>query len=154
MNSSEGEAVKREVWIAASSEVVFEYLTNPAMLTRWLGIRAEVKAEPGGQFTIDVNGRDLIRGEYLEIEPPRRIVFTWGFEGGLPPAGSTTVEITLTPENDGTRVCLVHRGLEGKTRDAHAEGWTHYLSRLAKAGQGEDPGPDPRARPDYRHGAV
>ena len=63
---------------------------------------------------------------------------------GLPP-GSTIVEITLQPHAGGTRLHLLHRGLAGPMADAHAGGWANYLSRLAVAATGEDPGADPLA---------
>jgi uncharacterized protein YndB with AHSA1/START domain len=49
----------------------------------------------------------------VAVEPDRRIVFTWGYEGDgqAVPAGSSTVEITLEPVADGTEVRLRHSGL-------------------------------------------
>jgi uncharacterized protein YndB with AHSA1/START domain len=86
-----------------------------------------------------------VLGEYLEVEPPHRVVFTWGFEGPDPiaEAGSTRVEVTLERDGDGTRLTLFHHGLPERTRDAHAEGWAHYLARLAPAAAGRAPEPDP-----------
>jgi hypothetical protein len=74
-------------------------------------------------------------------------VFTYGWdrpEVEVPP-GSTTVEITLEPIATGTRLRLVHHGLAGPMADAHAGGWSNYLTRLAAAAAGRDPGPDPLA---------
>jgi uncharacterized protein YndB with AHSA1/START domain len=79
-----------------------------------------------------------MRGEFLEMDPPKRVVFSWGFDEaaiGVPPGGST-VEVTLTPTDAGTRVRLVHRGLSpSATRDA-AGGWTIMLDRLRSAVDG------------------
>jgi len=82
------------------------------------------------------------------------VVFSWGWEGGghgLSP-GSTTVEIDLLPERGGTRLRLRHSGLRGDNRTRHQQGWTHYAARLALAAAGRDPGPDPLASPETRHG--
>ena len=60
------------------------------------------------------------------------------------PPGSTTIEIDLVPDGDGTTVHFTHRDLP--TEDAagkHAHGWGHYLERLATAAAGGDPGADP-----------
>ena len=77
----------------------------------------------------------------------RDVVFTFGWEaeGSPVPPGSTTVEITLIPDGDGTRVRLVQRGLPDEIRAGSAEGWDHYLPRLAIAAEGGAPGPDPWA---------
>jgi len=72
------------------------------------------------------------------------VVFTFGWEQQdhpIPP-GSTTVEITLHPEGDKTRVRLVHSGLPDDAVDDHGRGWAHYLERLAVCATGGDPGPD------------
>jgi hypothetical protein len=71
-------------------------------------------------------------------------------EHGIPP-GSTTVEITLHPEGDKTRLRLVHRDLPEDAIGDHTEGWDHYLGRLAVAASGGDAGPDiapPGGHPD------
>ena len=69
----------------------------------------------------------------------------WEEGAGSPlPAGSTTIEIDLVPEGDGTTVRFTHRDLP--TEDAaerHAHGWGHYLGRLATVAGGGDPGRDP-----------
>jgi activator of Hsp90 ATPase-like protein len=80
---------------------------------------------------------------------PYRLVFTWGWEDSseLPP-GSSTVEITLVPDGDGTLIRLRHTGLPSEeSRALHAAGWSHYLERLSLAAAGRDPGPDPLAAP-------
>jgi uncharacterized protein YndB with AHSA1/START domain len=83
------------------------------------------------------------------VVPHSRVVFTWGWEGDsspLPP-GSSKVEVSLIPDGDGTIVRLRHLGLSPEQRQAHAEGWEHYMPRLALAAAGGDPGPDPSAPP-------
>ncbi len=139
--------VEREVRIAASPETIFPFFADVTKMTRWKGKSAALDARPGGLYRVDVNGRDTARGEYVEITPFTRVVFTWGWEGeGHPvPPGSTTVEISLTPDGDETLVRLRHYGLAAEHQQQHAEGWTHYLGRLIQAAEGSDPGPDPQA---------
>jgi uncharacterized protein YndB with AHSA1/START domain len=61
-------------------ETVFRYFTDPARMVQWKGIGATLEARPGGVYRVDINGRDVIRGRYVEVDPPRRVVFTFGWE--------------------------------------------------------------------------
>jgi uncharacterized protein YndB with AHSA1/START domain len=142
---SAAEPLRHEVRIDAPPEVVFPYFTDPARMVDWMGVAALLDPRPGGALRIDTNGRDVVLGEFVEVEPPRRVVFTWGFDGATPmiAAGSTRVEVTLEPDGDGTLLVLRHHGLRGAPRDAHDEGWTHYLARLVRVAVGDAPGRDP-----------
>jgi uncharacterized protein YndB with AHSA1/START domain len=144
----------KEVFIDAPPSVVFQFLTDPAKMIRWMGIKAEIDPQPGGMYRLDPNGRDVIRGEYLEVIPDSRVVFTWGWEepGHGVPVGSTSVEIDLQAEGQGTRLRLTHRQLPPAEREKHAFGWTHYLGRLKTISEGFQPGPDSFADPGMRHG--
>jgi uncharacterized protein YndB with AHSA1/START domain len=147
----------KEIYIEAPPSVVFQFLTDPAKMIRWMGIQAEIDPTPGGIYRLDPNGRDVIRGEYLEVIPDSRVVFTWGFEKpspGMPAvlAGSTKVEIDLQAEGKGTRVRLTHHLLRPEAGERHALGWAHYLGRLKTISEGSDPGPDPFADLSVRHG--
>jgi Activator of Hsp90 ATPase homolog 1-like protein len=84
-------------------------------------------------------------GEFVEVDPPRRIAFTWGWEAEtlVVPPQSTAVEVSFTPEGDETVVRVVHRRLPPPAVDFHRAGWDHYLGRLSIAAGGGDPGPDP-----------
>src|SRR5207244_11206229 len=107
-----GEAGEREIRIGARPETVFSYLTEPEKLMRWMGVSAELDPSPGGGFRVNVTGGDIAAGSYVEVAPHHRVVFTWGWEGdgsALAP-GASTVEITLTPDGDGTIVRLRHPG--------------------------------------------
>jgi uncharacterized protein YndB with AHSA1/START domain len=140
-----GDAVECEIRVAAAPETVFPYFTDPALATRWKGIEATLDPRPGGVYRVKVHEGNVAKGEYVEVDPPRRVVFTWGWEheDTLVEAGTSTVEIELIPDGEGTLVRLVHRDLPAEARDSHAMGWRHYLARLAIAGAGGDPGPDP-----------
>jgi uncharacterized protein YndB with AHSA1/START domain len=137
--------------IEAPPETVYLYFTEPERFRAWLGTDAELDPQPGGEYRIRLTNNSGVSacGRYVELDPPRRVVFTWGFEGleGLPP-GASTVEVTLTRDDDATVVRLVHRGLDGRELcDFHVWGWDIGLDRLVIAGVGGDPGPYPHA--DY-----
>jgi uncharacterized protein YndB with AHSA1/START domain len=133
----------RELRIEASPEIVFRHFTDPARMAHWMGVDHKLDPVPGGLFRVDVNGRDVAVGEYVEVDPPRRIVFTWGWQesADLPP-GSTTIEVDLVPDGKATLLQFTHRGLPPGALEQHAIGWDHYLPRLVLAGAGGDPGPD------------
>jgi len=96
-----------------------------------------------------MNGRDVILGTYLEIDRPRRVVMTFGWDAPEPliPPGSTRVEVDLIDEGESTLVRLTHRGLPAEAAEQHTTGWEHYLERLVVAGEGGDPGADPWLNP-------
>lgn len=147
VKADEGPALEVETRVRARPETVFAFFTDPDKYRHWMGIDAELDPRPGGVYRVNVTGQNVVRGEYLEIDPPRRIVFTWGFEHDthLPP-GSTTVEVTLHEDGDATIVRVRHSGLPtDQSRAEHEQGWQHYLQRLSVAGSGGDPGPDPLA---------
>jgi uncharacterized protein YndB with AHSA1/START domain len=108
-------------------------------MVRWMGEYADLQPERGGRFAVDITGR-AVRGEYVELDPPHRLVISWGYAGSddVPP-GSSTVEVRLIATGGGTRVELEHRDLPEPSVRGHAVGWRHYLARLAL----KDPGPDP-----------
>jgi uncharacterized protein YndB with AHSA1/START domain len=131
--------------IDATPEEVFPYFIDAERFVRWMGDWAKLEPTAGGVFAADINGVP-IRGEYVVVEPPHRVVFTWGSAGNaVLPAGSTTVEVTLNPDGDSTLLELVHRDLPDEEAPKHATGWAHYLARVATAAGGGDPGPDPWA---------
>jgi uncharacterized protein YndB with AHSA1/START domain len=147
--TTETTAVEREVAIAASPETVWQFLVDEEKATRWMGESASFDLRPGGLYRVGVIPGHTARGEFVELDPPRRLVFTWGWEPGpdgpnpVPP-GTSTIEIELIPEGDGTTLRFVHRDLPTtKTAESHAHGWDHYLDRLATVAGGGDAGADP-----------
>lgn len=148
------EPLIKEIYIEAAPEIVFEFLTDPKKMIRWMGLTVDIDPRPGGIYRLDPNGRDVIRGTYIEVVPNSRIVFTWGFEGTghAIDAGATMVEITLQPKDNGTQLRLVHRELPPEMREKHTHGWDHYLGRLKSVTEGVEPGPDPYATLDVHHG--
>jgi uncharacterized protein YndB with AHSA1/START domain len=136
--------IQVETRISAPPEVVFAYFVDPDLYQRRKAKTAELDARPGGLYRVLMPSGDRVRGEYVAVEPPHRVVFTWGFEGNtdLPP-GSSTVEITLQADGDGTIVRLCHDLLPTDVpQQQHAGGWQLYLERLAIVAAGGDDGPD------------
>lgn len=128
--------------IAAPPDTVFEYLTTNDGMTAWMGQHADLDPTPGGRFAVDIAGYP-VRGEFLHVERPSRVVVSWGFAGSDHlPAGASTVEFRLTPITGGTRVDLCHSDLPDTEVPGHARGWANFLPRLVVAGTGADPGPD------------
>lgn len=122
--------------VAAPPEAVFPFLVEPEKLLRWMGTVADIEPVAGGKFWLNVNGTDIAIGSYTEIDPPRRVAFTWGWEASAEvPPGSTTVSVTLIGDGDGTLVELRHTGLPHGAGDAHRQGWEHFLPLLADAVQ-------------------
>lgn len=124
------------IFIEAPPEEVFVYFTDATALASWMGDRAVVEPRPGGRFVIHFADR-VVEGRYVTVEFPHRVVVTWGRHGSsrLPP-GSSTLDVTLVREGDGTRVTVHHDGLPEIERKLHTDGWAHYLARLAAVASG------------------
>jgi uncharacterized protein YndB with AHSA1/START domain len=139
--------IDKTVFIDAPPEHVYQLLTEAESLMEWMAPQASSDPRPGGELTWTHQAGDRVIGRFIDLVPSRRVVFSFGWD--RPdielPAGSTVVEIDLTPLRGGTSLRLVHRGLNGPMSDAHDGGWTNYLSRLAAIAEGRDPGPDPLA---------
>jgi uncharacterized protein YndB with AHSA1/START domain len=141
---SERPVLQVERRVAAPPAAVYAYLTESERWARWQGAGAEVDAVPGGRLRMTMGNGMTAEGRFLELVTDERVVFTWGWLGNetLPP-GSSTVEIELVPDGEGTLVRLTHRGLPADETEIHRVGWRHYLPRLAVAAEGGDPGVDP-----------
>ena len=150
MTNAQSPTVDREIRIAARPEVVFQYFVDPERMARWMGSPTSAVAldvRPGGAIQFVVAGAHGGSGQFLEVDPPRRVVFTWGWdEPGHPiPPGSTRVEVDLTPDSDQTILRLRHLDLPTDAVNDHNHGWEGVLGRLAIVATGGDPGPDPMA---------
>lgn len=142
--TTETTIVERELEIEASPETVWQLLTDPTEVTRWMGQTADFDLRPGGAYRLGVIPDHVAGGEFVEIDEPRRLVYTWGWEDGPVPAGSTTVEYELVPNGGGTLLRFRHSNLpSAESAGSHATGWDHYLARLAVAATGADAGRDP-----------
>jgi uncharacterized protein YndB with AHSA1/START domain len=133
MNAPTGALVVERV-LPASPDEVFDAWTTPSRMAAWMSpvgaAEAEVDLRVGGSFRV-VMVEALLehRGEYLEIERPTRLVFTWvsAFTGADP----SVVTVELHPHDDGTRVVLTHEHLPEDVVDGHRDGWGTMIERLA-----------------------
>src|SRR5438270_13042490 len=135
--------VEHEVRVAASPDSVFEYFTDPAKMVKWMGTEATLDPRPGGVCRVNPSGQAAMLGEFVEVDRPRRVVFTWGWEAELfkTPPQTTLVEVSLTPDGEETVVRLAHRRLKREPVALHRAGRGHYLPRLPPAASSAEPGP-------------
>lgn len=124
--------------LRATPQDVFDAWTNADRLQEWLcpdpGFVAEATCDPvvGGRFRIVKvfgGGTDEVTGEYLVVDPPRRLVFTWtaGTTGG----GPSQVTVTLRPDGDTTQMTILHERLPGGgIRDGAAAAWAGIAAKL------------------------
>jgi uncharacterized protein YndB with AHSA1/START domain len=139
--------VRRETHISAPRAAVFALLTDPEKILRWMGTEAQLEPQPGGLYLVNVSGARFARGSFREVVPVHRLAYSFGWDGSdVVPPGSSLVEIDLMEQPpDGTLLRLTHTGLPDAEQCAsHAEGWAHYLGRLADVAAGRNPGPDSR----------
>jgi uncharacterized protein YndB with AHSA1/START domain len=133
VNAQTGALVVERV-LAAGPDEVFDAWTTPSRMAAWMSpvgaAEAEVDLRVGGSFrVVMVEARLEHTGEYLEIDPPRRLVFTWvsPFTGAEP----SVVTVEILPHDDGTRVVLTHERLPEEVVDGHRDGWGAMVGRLA-----------------------
>ncbi|MDJ0323272.1 TIGR03086 family metal-binding protein [Cryobacterium sp. PH31-AA6] len=133
----------KTVFLPLDPDAVFRLVTEPERLRRWKAVAARVDLRVGGEYRWTILPGHSAAGTFTEIEPGKRVVLTWGWEGStdLPP-GASTVSITLDAVEGGTTLRLVHDGLTAEQAASHAEGWNHFLGRLVTLGVEGDVGPD------------
>jgi uncharacterized protein YndB with AHSA1/START domain len=142
------EVVVKEMYIDCRPETLFPFFIDPQRMVQWMGRQVLLEPKLGGSLRIDFNGTDGVAGHYVEVEPNKRVVFTWGWIGSdtFPP-GSSTVEVQLYKQDNGTLLVLKHSGLPASRRPTHLAGWNYYTARLQLVLQGSEPGPDTFAVP-------
>ena len=126
---------EQQVVLDAPIEQVYHHLTTEEGLLRWMAVEAVVEPVAGGrlQWTHE-NGATMI-GRFIELDPPRRVVFAYGWKDdlmGVAPE-STTVEIDLMETGGKTTLSLVHRSIPEDVIADHERGWLFFLSRLQGA---------------------
>jgi uncharacterized protein YndB with AHSA1/START domain len=145
----------REILIDATADTIFPFLTNAERWLEWQGTEAEIDARPGGAYRVLIAGAYLSVGEFVEVVPNEKVVFTfgWDVEGNPITPGSTTVTMTLQPEGSKTLLRMVHSGLpDDQAVLDHGEGWSHYLERLdVVVGGGTVPVDAPEGGPRGSH---
>jgi uncharacterized protein YndB with AHSA1/START domain len=132
--------------IAARPSIVFDALATAEGVAGWWGpddlpvIASQVDARVGGEFRVrfqTADGREHEAcGEYLEVEPPRRLVMTWRFDFGGEPAEVgrvSRIEVDLRPIQGGTELTFTHAELaNAESRASHEGGWTGALDKLVR----------------------
>lgn len=119
--------------LPAPPERVWHALTDPAALAAWfwphLDNTVEVDLRPGGSYRITGPRAGIaVSGEYLVADPPRRLVFTWRWDGEQE---QSRVTAELRPDGHGTVLTLVHdRVRDATTVELFRQGWQDCLDRL------------------------
>ena len=136
--------IEKTVLVPLDADQTFALLTEPERLRRWQTVSARVDLRAGGEFRWTVVPGANACGTFVEVEPGKRLVYTWGWEGdeSLSP-GTSTITVTLEPADGGTTVRLVHEGLTPEQEESHSSGWDHFMERLAVAGRDGDAGLEP-----------
>jgi uncharacterized protein YndB with AHSA1/START domain len=119
----------RTVVIQAAPQTVFSFFTDNDRWASWWGTGSTIEPKAGGRVYIRHPNGIESSGEVVEVQPPTRMVFTYGFNSGKPIApGNSRVTISLEPAGDGTRLDLLHEFAEPAVRDEHIQGWRYQLS--------------------------
>ena len=127
--------------IKAPPAIVFDAVTTAEGIAHWWGpdtgpvLLSECDPRVGGRYRLRFRMLDGTEhetcGEFLEIEPPRHVVMTWRWMGGVEDPGESRVEITLRAIDDGTELTFSHSRLHDETtRSSHEWGWTGSLRKL------------------------
>ena len=129
--------------IVARPSIVFGALTTPEGISVWWGpdagpvLIAETDVRVGGRFRIRFRMLDGSEhessGEYLEVDPPRRLAMTWRWLGEKEAAGESLLAFDVRPLPDGAELTLTHSRLPDEpARESHEEGWSGSLDKLER----------------------
>lgn len=155
-----------EGYIAASPDAVFRAWTDPEIVMKWFGpqprslLSAGIDLQVGGvwPFVMRSDGEETMgfEGEYLVIDPDRRLVMNWSkfVEALFGPSDAPSVsqvEITLSAKGAGTDIRIVHSAIAGKdTRVGFTSGWEHGINNLRDILEGPVPIQPPLAQPQRK----
>jgi len=121
--------LERHIYIEAPPSVVFKFFTDSKRWASWWGEGSRIEPAVGGSLLIRYPGGTEASGTVVELNPPRRIAFTYGYVAGKPiPPGSSLVTIRLEEDRGSTRLYLTHDFAEASVRDQHEQGWRYQLS--------------------------
>lgn len=137
-------SITTSVLINAEPATVWKFMSDQARFLSWMTFMPGMPAPsgskfeptPGGALHIVFPNGGAAKGSVVEVDPPRKLVFTWGYDPdvaktGLRP-GACRVEIAIRGVEDGTLVTLTHTGpMSDELAKGHEQGWRHYLSQLA-----------------------
>jgi uncharacterized protein YndB with AHSA1/START domain len=146
------EALKVSRTIRASRQRVFRAWTEPELMMRWFVEEDDemrvchIDLRKGGRYEFEGTSKGRpwsVRGEYLEVKPPERLVYTWTWSidpaKGEATGDDTLVTIDFIDRGKETDVVVTHeRFASAEARDMHAHGWKGCLDRLSKLAGGEE----------------
>jgi uncharacterized protein YndB with AHSA1/START domain len=121
--------------LPASVEDVYAAWTDPVLMNTWLAPTGQAQVEAdvrvGGRFRVVMVGEGMRiehSGEYLAVDPPHRLVFTWRspYTGNEP----SIVTVVLTGHGNRTHLALSHDRLPREARSSHQGGWSLMLDQL------------------------
>jgi uncharacterized protein YndB with AHSA1/START domain len=119
----------RTVTIHAPRDTVFQFLTDTPRWAAWWGAGSTIDPRPGGRMYIRLPDGTEVSGHVIDVDPPKQIVFSYGFEKGTPmPPGASQVTIRLEPHRAGTELRLTHEFAEESVRNEHEQGWRYQLA--------------------------
>lgn len=143
MTGMDGASLRLERTFAAPPERVFAAWTKPEVLRHWFAAgpewtntAIEVDMRVGGRYRLSMSGPGTVVhtvvGEYLQVDPPDRLVYTWEWEDPTaPPAAATLVTVLFRAAGRGTMVVLTHtRFPTDDVRDKHGVGWQACMDNL------------------------
>jgi uncharacterized protein YndB with AHSA1/START domain len=144
MKTKEQTSLEIKRFIKAPRDRVYAAWTDPAQLRQWFGPEKVqtndliADARVGGEFRWDITDPDgdkmTVCGEYRELQPDRKIVFTWQWQDDENwERHVSIVTVELSDREGGTELRLVHEQLPSeKSRDGHTGGWNSALDKLEK----------------------
>jgi uncharacterized protein YndB with AHSA1/START domain len=126
--------------VAATPERVFAAWTDPDQLAAWwwpqlAGTTYDVDARPGGRFRIESPAIGVtVTGVYTEVDPSRRLAFTWSWEDEGAPESvvEDTVIVTFEPDDGGTLVTVAHTSAAHVPEGGAEQGWNDVMDRLVR----------------------
>ena len=146
MTTKASEKLSLEIkrFINAPRDRVYAAWTDPVQLRQWFGPEKVqtrnliADARVGGKFRWDLTNSEgekmTCLGEYRELQPGKKIVFTWQWDDDEDWANHTSVvTVELSDRDSGTELRLIHEQLPNEqSRDGHTGGWNSALDKLEK----------------------
>ena len=128
--------------VPASADQIFDLWTKPELMVRWMSpypgavdCKASCDLRPGGAFNLVMSSEESKRevsGTYVEVDRPRKLVFTW--IGPLTNYVTTLVTVELNPRGEETDLVLTHERLPTPAiHEGHTRGWGNILDHLEDA---------------------
>lgn len=139
---SDGNTLVIERQFNTNPERLYEAWTNPEILQKWWGPvgvsvpELQLDVRENGEWTTtfyleEAKATRVVSGKYLTLDPPNRLVFTWGWSEDGKRGHETEVEILLVAVGENTMMTLTQKTFaETEHRDSHSHGWTSSFTKL------------------------